>query len=97
MSLYLINSRKRVLVRPRRIHGLLASGRNAVVNAIAFIGAVRNVIRPFQFGEINILSGNVLNGRIRGFAEGEGVARIRNHTPAMDTTTRARLGSTEIG
>src|SRR6202007_3160964 len=26
------------------------------------------------------LSGNVLNGRIRGFAEGEGVARIRYHT-----------------
>ena len=38
------------------------------------------MIRPFQLGEINILSWNVLNGRIRRLAESEGVARIGNHT-----------------
>jgi hypothetical protein len=36
--------------------------------------------RPFRLREINILAWNVLNGRIRGFAESEGIARIRNHT-----------------
>jgi len=38
------------------------------------------VIRPFQLGEINVLTWNVLNGRIRRLAEREGVACIGNHT-----------------
>jgi hypothetical protein len=38
------------------------------------------VIRPFQLGEINILDWNVLNRRIRSFAEREGAPRVSNHT-----------------
>ena len=38
------------------------------------------MVRPFQLGEINILAWNVLNRRIRSFAERERVARISNHT-----------------
>jgi hypothetical protein len=38
------------------------------------------VIRPFQLREINIVAWNVLNRGIDGFAEREGVPRIRNHT-----------------
>src|ERR1700675_371705 len=63
--------------------GLLSSGGNAVVIAIAFIRAVGDVIRPFQLGKIHILGRNVLNGRIRRFAERQGVAAIGDH-PARD-------------
>jgi hypothetical protein len=38
------------------------------------------VIRPFQLGEINVLSWNVLDGRICRFAKRQGVACIGNHT-----------------
>src|SRR3981189_1365727 len=77
------DSGKRILVRPHRIDGLLSSSGNAVVIAIAFIRAISNVIRPFQLGKINVLTWNVLNGRIRRFAERQGVAGIGNH-PACD-------------
>jgi hypothetical protein len=40
---------------------------------------VGNVIRPFQLGKLNVLSWNVLDGRIRRFAEYQGVAGIGNH------------------
>ena len=38
------------------------------------------MIRPFQLGKINIVWWNVLNGRIRRFAERQGVAGIGNYT-----------------
>ena len=38
------------------------------------------MIRAFQLGKINVFTWNVLNGRIRGFAERQGVAGIGNHT-----------------
>jgi hypothetical protein len=38
------------------------------------------MIRPLQLGEINVLAWNVLDGRIRGFAERQGVAGIGHHT-----------------
>ncbi len=38
------------------------------------------MIRPFQLGEINVLTRNVLNGRMPRFAERQGVAGIGNHT-----------------
>src|ERR1700676_2416541 len=79
MPLDLHNSRERILVRPHRIDRLRSSSRNAVVIAIAFIGTVGCIIRTFQLGKINILTWNVLNGRIRRFAERQGVAGIRNH------------------
>jgi hypothetical protein len=37
------------------------------------------VIRPFQLGKINVFTRNVLNGRIRRFAERQSVAGIGNH------------------
>src|SRR6266853_126337 len=80
MPLDLHNGRKRILVRPHRIDGLLSSSGNAVVIAIAFIGTVSCVIRPFQLGKINVLAWNVLSGRIRRFAQRQGVAGIGNHT-----------------
>src|SRR6266849_5518077 len=73
------NCGKGILVRPHRIDGLLSSGGNAVVIAIALIRAVGNVVRPFQLGEINILTWNVLNGGILRFAKRQGVAGIGNH------------------
>ena len=45
MPLDLHNSRKRILVRPHRIDGLLSSSGNAVVIAIAFIRTVGSVIQ----------------------------------------------------
>src|SRR3984893_9516697 len=80
MPLDLRNSRKRILIRPHGVDGLLSSSGNAVVIAIAFVRTVGSVIRPFQLGEINVLTWNVLNGRIRRFAERQGVAGIGNHT-----------------
>ena len=80
MPLNLLNSRKRIFVCPDRIHGLLASNGDALVDAVAFIGAVGNLIRPFQLREINIVAWNVLNGGIHGFPQREGVPRIRNYT-----------------
>jgi hypothetical protein len=80
MPLDLGNSSKRILIRPHGVDGLLSSSGNAVVIAIAFIRTVGSVIRPFQLGEINVLTRNVLNGRIRRFAERQGVAGIGNHT-----------------
>jgi hypothetical protein len=38
------------------------------------------VIRPFQFGNLNVLGWDVLNRRIRRFAKRQGIARIGNHT-----------------
>src|ERR1700733_3317906 len=60
--------------------GLLSSRGDAVVTAIPFIRAIGNVIRPFQFKKLNVLGWNVLNGRIRRFAERQSVACIGNHT-----------------
>src|ERR1700682_2902177 len=74
------NSRKRILVRPHRIDGLLSSSGNAVVTAIAFIRTVGCVIRPFQLGKINVLTRNVLHWRIGRFAERQGVAGVGNYT-----------------
>src|SRR4029077_5220353 len=65
---------------PHRIDGLLSSRWNAVVTAIPLIRAIGNVIRPFQFGKLNVLGWNVLNGRIPRFAERQGVASIDNDT-----------------
>src|SRR5258705_4499849 len=85
----LVYGRKRLLVRPHRIDGLLSSSRNVVVTAIPFIRTVSCVSRPFQLGEINVLTWNVLNGRIRRFAERQGVAGIGNHA-ARDGHDNAR-------
>jgi len=38
------------------------------------------VIRPFQLGEINVLTWNIFHRRIRRFAERQRVAGIGNHT-----------------
>src|SRR5207253_3247120 len=73
------NSRKRILVRPHRIDGFLFSSGNAVVIAIAFIRTVGSVICPFQLGKVNVLTWNVLNGRIRRFAERQSISGIGNH------------------
>src|ERR1700730_11184321 len=80
MPLDLRNSRKRILIRPHGVDGLLSSSGNAVVIASAFVRTVGSVIRPFQLGKINVLTWNVLNGRIRRLAQREGVAGIGNHT-----------------
>ena len=83
MPLDLHNCGKRILVRPDRIYGLLSSSWDTVVIAIAFVRTVGNAIRPFQLRKINILGWNLLNGRIRRFAERQGVAAIGDH-PARD-------------
>jgi hypothetical protein len=46
------------------------------------------VIRPFQLGKVNVLTWSVLNGRIRRFAERQGVTGIGNH-PALDVYNNA--------
>src|SRR6202790_3754625 len=80
MPLDLHNRRKRILVRPDSVDGLFSSSGNAVVTAIAFVRTVGGVLRWFQLGKINVLTWDVLNGRIRRFAERQGVAGIGNHT-----------------
>jgi hypothetical protein len=50
------------------------------------------VIRPFQLGKINVLTWNVLNGRIRRFAERQGVAGIGNHTARDGYDNASRIG-----
>src|SRR5436190_8212564 len=79
MSFDLRNCGKWILVRPHGIDGLPSSSGNAVVIAVPFIGTVGSVIRPFQLGEINMLTRNILNGRIIRFAECQGVAGIGDH------------------
>src|ERR1700733_5590022 len=80
MSPDLSNIRKRIIVRPHRIDGLLSSGGNAVVMAIAFVRTIGCVIRPLQLGKINVLTWNVLDGRICRFAKRQGVAAVGNNT-----------------
>src|ERR1700680_629605 len=80
MPLDLHDRRKRILVGPDSVDGLFSSSGNAVVIAIAFVRTVGGVLRWFQLGKINVLTWNVLNGRIRRFAERQGVAGIGNHT-----------------
>jgi len=63
------NSGIRILVRPHGIDGLLSSSWNAVVITMPFIRAVGGVIGPFQLGKIDILTGNVMNGRVVSFAK----------------------------
>src|ERR1700736_127066 len=80
MSFDLRNGRIWIFIRPHGIDGLFSSSGNAVVTAIAFIRTVGCVIRPFQLGKSNVLGWNVLNGRIGGFAERQGVAGVGNYT-----------------
>src|SRR5438874_9513175 len=79
MSFDLRNCGKWILIRPHGLDGLPSSSGNAVVIAVPFIGTVGSVIRPFQLGEINMLTRNILNGRIIRFAECQGVAGIGDH------------------
>ena len=79
VSLDLRNSRIRILIRPYGIDGLLSSCGNAVVTALAFIRTVSCMIRPFQLSKIDIFTWNVLDGRIVGFSERQGVAGIGDH------------------
>ena len=74
------NWTKGILVRPHRVDGLLSSRGNAVVTAIAFVRTVGSVVRSLQLGKINVPTRNVLNGRIRSFAESQGILSIGNHT-----------------
>src|SRR6267378_2684356 len=83
MPLDLRNSRKRILIRPDGIDGLPSASGNAVVIAIAFIRTVGSVIGPFQLRKINVLTWNVLNGRIVRFPKRQGIARI-SHYPARN-------------
>jgi len=71
--------RERILVGPHRIDGFLSSGGNAVVVAIAFVRTIGDVVCPFQLRKSNILGWNVLNGRVRRFAERQGVAAVGDH------------------
>ena len=64
---------------------------------MAFIGAVGNVIRPFQLRRINVPDWYVLDGRIRRFAECQGVVVSATSQRATDTITRAGLRWMEIG
>jgi hypothetical protein len=50
------------------------------------------VICPLQLGKINVLTWNVLNGRIRRFAERQGVAGIGNHTARDGYDSASRIG-----
>ncbi len=79
MSPDLRNSRERILIRPHRIDGLLSSGGNAVVTAIAFVRTVGSVVCPFQLGKIDSFTWNVLNGRIVRFAKRQGFASIGHY------------------
>jgi len=81
VPLDLRNSRIRILIRPYGIHGLFSSSGNAVVTAVAFIRTVGSVIRPFQLGEINVFTWNVLNGRIVRFPKRQGITRIGHYPP----------------
>src|SRR3984893_8760764 len=80
MPLDLHNSRKGILVRPHRINALPSSSETTVEIAIAVIRTVCRVRGPFQLGKINVLAWNVLSGRIRRFAQRQGVVGIGNHT-----------------
>src|SRR6202043_3029442 len=88
----LLYGRKRLLVRPHRIDGLLFSSRNAVVTAVAFVRTVGCVIRPLQLGKIHILAWNIFNRRIRRFAERQGVAGIGNHSARHGYDNASRIG-----
>src|SRR5438132_5163092 len=91
MSLDLRNRRIRILIRPHGIDGLLSSSWNAVVIAVAFIRAVGGVIGPFQLGEIDVFTGNVLNGRIVRFAKCQGLASIGNHAACDGDDNASRI------
>src|SRR5947209_17529610 len=79
VPLDLRNSRIRILIHPYGIDGLLSSSGNAVVTTLAFIRTVGTVIGPFQLRKIHVLTWNVLNGRIVGFAKCQRVAGIGDH------------------
>jgi hypothetical protein len=91
MPLDLHNRRKRILVRPDSVDGLFSSSGNAVVIAIAFVRTVGSELRWFQLGKINVLTWNVLNERIRRFAERQGVAGIGNHTACDGYDNASRI------
>src|SRR5438552_16399351 len=80
VPLDLRNSRKRILIRPHGIEGLISSSGNAVVTALAFIRTVGSVIGPFQLRKIHVIAWNILNSRIVLFPKSQGIARI-DHDP----------------
>src|SRR5229473_4433594 len=79
------------LVGPHRIDGLLSSSRNAVITAIAFERTVSSVICPFQLRKIDIFTGNVLNGRIVGFAKCQRAAGIGDHMTSNGHDNASRI------
>ena len=87
----------RCLVGPYRVHRSLSAERNAVVGAIALVGAIGVMVRSFQQRHVDILLRDVLD---RGVTRSLNVRAFRVSAmtrPATDTVTRAGFESIVIG
>src|SRR4030095_783084 len=73
------DGRIRRLIDPDGILRSMSADRNAVVGAVALVGAVGTMVRAFQQRHVDILSRDVLDRRIRSFLQGQCLPSIRDH------------------
>jgi len=73
---------KRGLISPHRIDRAVPASRNAVVGRLAFVWAEGRVFAPRERRHIDILAGDILNGRIGGLAKRQGIACVGDNLSA---------------
>src|ERR1700720_1934868 len=58
--------RVRLLICPDGIGRALATGRNAVIGAVALVGAVGDAVSPLEQRHFDVLARDILHGRVAG-------------------------------
>src|ERR1700680_5073504 len=70
------------LISPHRVQGAIPACRNAVIGSVALVGAIRRVFATRERGHIDIPTGDILNGRIGGFAKRQRIASVGDNLSA---------------
>ena len=84
-------------VSPNRIHRSLSTERNAVVGAVALVGAVRVMVRAFQQRHVDILAGDVLDRPIRSLCQRQCISGVGNRAARYRHGDARRIPVDRIG
>src|SRR4051794_39505898 len=63
-------------VGPHRVHRPVPAAGNAVVRAVALVRTVGRMLRSLQQGHVDILAGDIVDRRVRGLPQYQGVLSI---------------------
>src|SRR6202012_6074864 len=79
-------------IRPYRVACALAARRDAVITAIALVGAVGRVIAALQQRHVHVLTGDVGHARIACFAQHQRRPCVGDYAPACPDNDVPRMG-----